>query len=229
VEGDAMHRRLSLGALSVEGDAMRRRLFYRLGGLQMTEFEKPGTKGAELSDKQESEQQGGLSAEYLLHIADGKKTQKPADKAPKEAEPKIPEPEKLASGDLLNRDSGNEYLRMPDGSKMAIMNNLEMENDLPVPLNERLVLQDKDGKMVSIKYMGTKLSIPPIDEFKFSNGMTASVVNGIAEINFLNGDKMVVDELGLVGIKRTAGEVVIRPAENLQGPMVVPKQPPPHT
>src|SRR4051812_20335709 len=124
----------------------------------MTEFEKPGSKRAEVKDKNDSQAAGGLSAEYLLHIAEGKKPAKPGDKAPKEKEPKQPPTEKLASGDLLQRDKGNEYLRMPDGSKMAIMNNLQTENDLPVPLEQRLMFQTKDGKPVDIKYAGTKTS-----------------------------------------------------------------------
>jgi hypothetical protein len=194
----------------------------------MTEFEKPSAKRVELTESTDAaEQTNGLTAEYLSQVADVKQSAKPGDKAQKEAEPKMPPVEKLASGDQLQRDKGNEYLRMPDGSKMAIMNNLETENDLPVPLDQRMVFQAADGKAVSIKYVGTKTSVPPIDEYKFSNGITASVVSGIAEINFVNGDKMIVDELGLVGIKRATGQVVIRQPENLQPSYVVPKFPPP--
>jgi hypothetical protein len=173
----------------------------------MAQYDKiDGTERPTADAEKRSEQPNKLTEEYLLQTA-GK-----AQEKAKPAEPKleIPKAEKLGSGDLLQRHNGNEFLTMPDGTKMAIQNDLPVENNLPVPLNERLTIQGKDGKYVAVKYVGTKTSMPAIDEYTFSNGMKAQVVDGVADISSPNGDRILLDDLGLLGIKRQQGEALVR-------------------
>jgi hypothetical protein len=199
----------------------------------MGRLEDADGKNLEVKDEGAAEPEG-LARQYLQYLSDEQNKAKPEEAKPKtppekeEESDKDPEPEKLSSGDTLLRHGDNEFLIMPDGSKLAILNDVETENDLPVPLDQRLLMQDKDGHFVSVKYTGTKTSIPPIDEYRFGNGMTASVKSGIAEIAFQNGDKIIVDELGLVAVVRNQGRADVRPPINLQPSleeMTVPKNP----
>lgn len=196
----------------------------------MDRYQEPKVERSEKQDEESGDAQG-LAAQYMQYLTDSQAQAKPEQQKPQESPEekteKEPEAVKLASGDSLVQHGLNDFLILSDGSKLAIINDIEVENDLPVPLDQRLLMQDKDGKFVGIKYVGTKTSIPPIDEYRFANGMTASVSAGLARIEYPNGDRIYVDDLGLVAVHRKAGRADIRePITQPVEEMIVPKPPP---
>jgi len=148
-----------------------------------------------------------------LRIEDGDEEQGDAKEDPSE------ERKALSTGDTYVTSESGDVLLMPDGGKIGFSLLGEVGDfGTLAELPERLRFVDRDGKEGSVRYAGTKTSVPPIDVYNMSDGSQISVQAGIGVIKMVDGTQIYMDELGFFGVVRGDKQELIRQPDVIGNP-----------